>query len=76
VLCRRRVILMAWWAWGRSRFWTWVVFRVRVSLRGVAGLAAGGGGGDLAPGQGLDPGVQQRLVGLDHGDVVGVVDGD
>ena len=31
--CRRRVILMAWRAQGKSRRLTWAAFRVRVSMR-------------------------------------------
>src|ERR1700733_9915631 len=37
----------------------------------VPGLAGGGTGRYLPPGQGPDPGMQQRLILLHHGDVVG-----
>jgi hypothetical protein len=37
----------------------------------VPGVAGGAAGGYLPPGQGLDPGVQQRLVALHDGDVMG-----
>src|SRR6202043_3618623 len=36
-------------------------------------LAGGAAGGNLPPGQGLDPGMQQRLVLLDHRDVMRVL---
>ena len=41
---------------------------LRAAVPGVAGSAAGR---DLPPGQGLDPGMQQRLVMLYHRDVMG-----
>jgi hypothetical protein len=37
----------------------------------VPGVAGGTADGYLPPGQGLDPGIQERLVLLHHGDVVG-----
>src|SRR5450755_1863286 len=39
----------------------------------VPGLAGDAAGRYLPPGQGSDPGVQQRLVALDHGDVMGLL---
>jgi hypothetical protein len=60
---------MAWRAWGKARPLTWAVFSARVSA--VPGAADGVAGGYLPPGQRLDPGVQQRLIFLHHGDVVG-----
>ncbi len=44
-------------------------------LAAVAGLAGDGAGGDLGPGQGLEPGIQQRLVALHHGQIVGALGG-
>jgi hypothetical protein len=46
---------------------------VGAAVPGAAGDAAGW---DLPPGQGLDLGVQQRLVLLDDGDVMGFLLGD
>ena len=69
VSCRWRVILMAWRAYGKSRRLTWAAFRVRVSMW-PARAAGGAAGGYRPPGQRPDLGVQQRLVPLDHGDVM------
>jgi hypothetical protein len=43
---------------------------LKAAVAGVAGSAAGR---DLSPGQRLDPGIQQRLISLHHGDVLAVL---
>ena len=71
VSCRQRVILMAWRATGEVQ---------AADVRGLEGaglgrpcpvVAGGAAGRDLPPGQRLDPGMQQRLVALHDGDVMG-----
>ena len=62
---------MAWQAPGKSRKLTWAAFRVLVSVRPCPVSRVMLPAGTCAPGQGPDLGVQQRLVALHHGDVMG-----
>ncbi len=71
VSCRRRVILMDWRAQGKSSPLTWAVLRVRVSMRPCPVSQVELPTGTCRQGQGPDAGVQQRLVFLHHGDVMG-----
>ena len=71
VSLRHRVILMVWRACGKSRRLTWASFRGRVSMRPCPASRAVLPAGCLPPGHRFDPGVQQRLVLLHDGDVVG-----
>ena len=72
--CRWRVILMAWRAYGKSRRLTWL--SQGAGLDAAVPGAAGGAAGYSLLGQRPDLGVQQRLVPLDHGDVMRFLFGD
>ena len=67
---------MAWVACGKASPWaTAVTFRVRCSRRPVTAAAGVAGDRHLAPGQGLELGVQAGLVALDDQQVVGATPG-
>ena len=68
---RRRVILMAWRARGEVQAADVGGLQGAGLDAAVPGVAGDAAGRHLPPGQRLDPGVQQRLVLLDHRDVVG-----
>ena len=61
---------MAWRAQGKSSRLTWAAFQGAGLGAAVPGVAGDVAGRYLPPGQRLDPGVQQWLVFLHHGDVV------
>jgi hypothetical protein len=73
VSCRQRVILMALAGAGEVQPADVRGFEGAGLGAAVPGVAGDAAGRDLPPGQRLDPGVQQRLVGLHHGDVAGLL---
>src|SRR6516165_11933232 len=69
-VARRRMTWMAWVACGKASPWaTAVTFRVRCSRRPVTAAAGVAGDRHLAPGQGLELGVQAGLVAFDGEEV-------